>query len=187
MLFEKWCQKTCLTQDCHNLQLVKTIVFACMHAQWLQLCLTLCDPMDCSPPGSREEYWSGLPHPPSGDFPYPGIEPKFLTSPTLAGGFFNSSTIWEAQVQQNKVCLQGASQAALGVKNLPANTGRHKRQEFKPWVRKILCRQAWQPTPGFLPGESYGQRSLVGYSPQGGRESNTTEVTEHACTHARTD
>ena len=30
-------------------------------------------------------------------------------------------------------------------------------------------RKAWQPTPGFLPGESHGQRSLVGYSPWGRR------------------
>ena len=43
-----------------------------------QLCLTLCDPMDCSPPGSsvhefsRQEYWSRLPCPPPGDHPVPG-------------------------------------------------------------------------------------------------------------------
>ena len=44
---------------------------------------TLCDPMDCSPPGcslcpwgfSRQEYWSGLPSPPPGDLPDPGIKP----------------------------------------------------------------------------------------------------------------
>ena len=33
----------------------------------------------------------------------------------------------------------------------------------------------WQPTPVFLPGESHGQRSLVGYSPRGRKESDTTE------------
>ena len=33
-----------------------------------------------------------------------------------------------------------------------------------PWVGKIPWRRKWQPTPVFLPGESYGQRSLVGYS-----------------------
>ena len=38
---------------------------------------------------------------------------------------------------------------------------------FKPWVRKILWRRAWKPTPVFLPGESHGQRSLVGYSSWG--------------------
>ena len=36
---------------------------------------------------------------------------------------------------------------------------------FNPWVGKIPWRREWQPTPVFLPGESHGQRSLVGYSP----------------------
>ena len=38
-----------------------------------------------------------------------------------------------------------------------------------------------QPTPVFLPGESHGQRSLVGYSSRGHRESDTTE---HTHTHS---
>ena len=37
--------------------------------------------------------------------------------------------------------------------------------------------KAWQPTPVFLPGESHGQRSLVGYSSQDHTESDTIEVT----------
>ena len=37
---------------------------------------------------------------------------------------------------------------------------------FDPWVRKIPWRRKRQPTPVFLPGESHGRRSLVGYSPQ---------------------
>ena len=40
---------------------------------------------------------------------------------------------------------------------------------FMHWRRK------WQPTPVFLPGESHGQRSLVGYSPWGLKESDRTE------------
>ena len=36
-------------------------------------------------------------------------------------------------------------------------------------------RRKWQPTPVFWPGESHGQRSLVGYSPWGRKESDTTE------------
>ena len=36
-------------------------------------------------------------------------------------------------------------------------------------------RRTWQPTPVFLPGEFHGQRSLVGYSPWGHKESNMTE------------
>ena len=51
-----------------------------VYAQLLQLCPTFCDPMDCSPPISlstglsRQKYWSGLPCPPPGDLPNPGIE-----------------------------------------------------------------------------------------------------------------
>ena len=56
----------------------------CMHAQ---LCLTLCHPMDCNPPGSsvmgfsRQERWSGLPCPSLGDLPDPGTEPESSASP----------------------------------------------------------------------------------------------------------
>ena len=50
------------------------------------------------------------------------------------------------------------------IKNLPANAG-DKRHRFDPWVRKIPWRTALQPTPVFLPGESHGQKSLVGYGP----------------------
>ena len=41
--------------------------------------------------------------------------------------------------------------------------------------RKIPWRRNWQPTPVFLPGESHGRRSLVGYSPRGRKESDVTE------------
>ena len=46
---------------------------------------------------SQQEYWSGLPSPPPGDLPDPGIEPMFPRTPALAGGFFISSTTWAAQ------------------------------------------------------------------------------------------
>ena len=44
------------------------------------------------------------------------------------------------------------------------------RPGFPPWVGKIPWRKAWQPTPVLLPGESHGQRSLVGHSPWGCKE-----------------
>ena len=43
------------------------------------------------------------------------------------------------------------------------------------WVGKISWRRKWQPTPIFLPGKSHRWRSLVGYSPWGHKESDTTE------------
>ena len=46
---------------------------------------------------------------------------------------------------------------------------------FNPWEEKIPWRREWQPTPVFLPGESHGWRSLIGYSPWGLKESDTTE------------
>ena len=49
------------------------------------------------------------------------------------------------------------------------------RPGFDPWVRKIPWRRKWQPTPVFLPGESHGRRSLVGYSPWGCKKLDTTE------------
>ena len=70
-----------------------------------QLCLTLCDPIGSSPPGSslsmglpRQEYWSGLQLPSPGELPNPGVEPPSLASPALVGGFFNTSTNWEANI-----------------------------------------------------------------------------------------
>ena len=47
-------------------------------------------------------------------------------------------------------------------------------------------RTAWQPTPAFLPGESHGQSNLMGYNPQGCKESDTTEFT-HTHTHTHTE
>ena len=74
-----------------------------------------------------------------------------------------------------------ASQVMLVVKNPPAKA-EDKRHGFDPCVRKIPWRRAWQPTPVFLPGESYGQRTLAGYRPWGHKESDTTKATEHTCT-----
>ena len=67
-----------------------------------------------------------------------------------------------------------------GIKDFPRSTSgkehicqfrRHMRCGFDPWVGKIPWRRTWQPIPVFLPGESHGQRSLVGYSPWGRKES----------------
>ena len=54
---------------------------------------------------------------------------------------------------------------------------RQTRCGFNPWVGKIPGRKKWEATPVFLPGESHGQRSLVGYSPRGHRESDMIKHT----------
>ena len=64
------------------------------------------------------------------------------------------------------------------VKKLLANAGdARERERFDLWVRKIPWSREWQPPPVFLPGESYGKKSLAGCSPQGRKELNMPEVT----------
>ena len=118
-----------------------------------RLCPTLCNSMDCSCQAplfmgfSSQEYWSGLPFPLPGDLPDPGIEPM--------------SPAWQV--------------GSLSLSHL-RSTGRYTRCRFDPWVGKSTWRRKWQPTPIFLTGESHGQRSLVGYSLWGQKESDTTEL-----------
>ena len=75
-----------------------------LHAQSLQSCPTLFNPMDYRLPGSsstefsRQEYWSGLPCPPPRDLSNTGIEPASLVSPTLQEDSLLLS-YWEAQEQ----------------------------------------------------------------------------------------
>ena len=57
---------------------------------------TVAHPAPLSTEFSRQEYWSQLPFPPPGDFPDPGIEPESPMSPALAGGFFNTESIFFA-------------------------------------------------------------------------------------------
>ena len=58
-----------------------------------------------------------------------------------------------------------------------ANAGDTRDMGSIPRVRKIPWRRKWQPTPVFLPGESHGQRSQMGYSPWGHKELDVTEAT----------
>ena len=83
----------------------------------------------------------------------------------------------EASVETEEVIgSQGYPDGASG-KEPACQCRRHKICRFSPWVGKIPWRRKWQPTPIFLPGESHGQRSLLGYSPWSRKESETTEVT----------
>ena len=63
------------------------------------------------------------------------------------------------------------------VKNLLAKCRRCK---FQPWIGGILWRKKWQPTSVFLPGESYGQRSLLDYNPSGAKsQTGLSDLTLH--------
>ena len=54
-----------------------------------------------------------------------------------------------------------------------------KRCRFDSWFEKNPWRRKWHPTPLFLPGESCGQRSLVGYRPWGWGVTKQSDTTEH--------
>ena len=69
-----------------------------MHDKLLHSCLTLCNPMVCSLPNSLVHAILQAPCFPPVDLPNPGIEPVSLKSPALAGGFFITSTTWEAHI-----------------------------------------------------------------------------------------
>jgi len=70
---------------------------------------------------------------------------------------------------------QGLQLRQHSAKESTCQCRRCRRPGFDPWLGKIPWRRKWQPTPVFLPGKSHGQRSLVGYSPWGHKELDTTE------------
>ena len=85
--------------------------------------------------------------------------------------FFELSVIIFSQVFSNRLWLN-PQMWDLRVTGLPWwLIGRVclqcRRPRFNPWIRKILWRRKWQPTPVFLPGKSHGERSLMVYGPWG--------------------
>ena len=113
-----------------TVSLVRKLRFPASHihvsAKLLQSCLTLCNNADCNPQAppsmgfSRQEYWSGLPCPPPGHLPNPGIEPTSLMSgdirPALAGGFFTTRATWEAW---QAICQGEKKEMTLALCGLP--------------------------------------------------------------------
>ena len=76
-----------------------------MHTKWLQLCLTLCDPLDCTLPGSSVHGDSpgkntrvGCHGLLQGNLPNLEIEPMSLVSLTWAGMFFTICATWKARI-----------------------------------------------------------------------------------------
>ena len=110
----------------------------------------------------------------------PPLDYKPHEATDLSASFILACLTW--WLAQNKCSVSNQLGFPNGsvFKNLPAMQEPQETQvqslgQEDPW------RRAWQSTPVFLPGESHGQRSLVGYSPWGHKEPDTTEVT-HACT-----
>ena len=159
-----------------------------------QLCQTLCDPMDWSPPGSsvhgilqaRTLEWVVIPFSifskesiqifiPSAKTDVTAYQNLVISSLNLP---FSCFILWDQSKFINRAALltssvpQGGFSGGSVVNNLPA-----MQDMQEPQVRSLgwedTRRRKWQPTPVYLPGKSHGQRSLVGCSPWGHKESDT--------------
>ena len=75
----------------------------------------------------------------------------------------------------SEVEFPGSSNVCPSQRESACQCMRCKRLGFNCWVGKILWSRKWQPTPIFLPGKFHGERSLMGYSPWGCKESDMTE------------
>ena len=98
-----------------------------------------------------------------GNLPNLGIEPR---SPRLWADSLPAEPNGKPETVVKILQFWGNLMAQM-VKRLPT--------VFKTWVEEVSWRRKWQPTPVFLPGESHGWRSLVGYSPWGRKGSDTNE------------
>ena len=131
---------------------------------------TLSDPMDCSLPGSsvhgifqaRVLEWGAI---------------AFSDATYIALCFFGSP-----KKERNFICLCNLCYSSDKINNTPLVN--HTVNSF--YLTPLICKQnvcvwpcpwrrQWHPTPVLLPGISHGRRSLVGYSPWGCKESDTTE------------
>ena len=131
---------------------------AFVHAKLLQSsCPALCNPMDCSPPGSsghgilQARILQGVAMPSSRASSLPRVKPRPLMSPVLASVFFTTSASWEAHIGSH-ICVKIELQRKM------------------PLVRRktsstLIWKLQGHPTPVLLPGKSHGRRSLVGCSP----------------------
>ena len=130
---------------------------------------------------SRQEYWSGLLCCPPGDLPNPGtqpLSPALQAVSCIAGGFF---TGWATRAAHVCVCVcvkLRASQVALVVKNPPVNARELRDMGSVSGWGRSLGRGHGNPLQcSFL--ENPMDRSLLGYSLWGPKESDTTEATWH--------
>ena len=174
----------------------------------------LCDPMDCSPPGSsvhgilqaRILEWAAMLSSRGSSWPRDQTRGS-----CTASGFFTAEPpgkpMWniaqlkntneKSKFRPSSATIPGMVNQSLQLQSHPFITScpfffqpygggnglpcwlnrkriclQCRRCGFDSWVGKIPWRRKWQPTPVFLPGESHGQRSLVGCSPRGHKESD---------------
>ena len=149
---------------------------------------------------SRQEYWSGLPFPSPGDLPNPGIKPG---SPVLQTDSLLTELWGKPFCLSKRLCQSDCLTPHIWIVHILTNIGYYLcLKTFDKLMDRICiwlftlwffnCKQAWScfflpfksffyklifqiPTPVLLPGKSHGWRSLVGCSPWGCEQSDTTE------------
>ena len=84
---------------------------------------------------SRQEYWNGLPCPPPGDLPNPGVKSAFSAA---AGGFFTTSITWEAQVRH------GAMENFSWEVTSHLRTENHRKWACEGWGEKQIRQGEWK-------------------------------------------
>ena len=131
-----------------------------------------------------QEYWGGLPFPSPGDLSNPGIKPG---SPTLQADALTSEPPYHKlnkPISAARLCdwwfcvleplEKGRKPSLRSIIACIGVTDSLKQLHLKVTLSLFWGRK-WEPTPVFLPGEFRRERSLVGCSPRGHRESNMTE------------
>ena len=125
-------------------------------------CLKLCNPMDCSMPGYPVHHNSqSLLKLMSFKSVMPSNQLILCCPLLLPPSIFPSIRVF--------------SESALHIRWPKYWSFSFSNSSSNEYSRKIPWRRKWQPTPVFLPGKSHRQRSLVGYSPCGWKELDTTE------------
>ena len=170
--------KACSVLQSPGMLLISTDAWApahtiCKHAKLLHSCLTLCNPMDCSPPGSsvhgilqaRILQWVAI------SFSRGASRPRDRNCVSYVSCSYFSVLIWtslEAQTAKNLPAIQETQVWSLGRED-PLEKGMAIQSTILAW------RIPWTEEPG----ESHGQRSLEGYSSWGHKESDMTERLTH--------
>ena len=131
--------------------------WASLVAQWLRIC----PPMQ----KTRFDSWSGKIHMPQSNYLACALEPSSHNYPT---------PVLLPGKSHGRRSLAGCSPWGREESDVTERLQFHFSLSLFTFMHR---RRKWQPTPVFLPGESHGQRSLVGCSPSGRTESDKTEVT----------
>ena len=141
-------------------------VLSCFsHVQLFATLWTIARQVPLSMGFSRQEYWSGLPCPPPGDLPNPGIEPESPMSLALTGGFFTTNATWESQdtttVAQIRVCedLSSASSCFAAEETTDQSWIEWGRERNLPWPPFFAFREWVDVGAIYLVGTWIGSQS----------------------------